>query len=202
MRDARIAALFTLSTTEFVKFYRKSDFETKLSIWVELRRRILDDGETDLFEKYLFPLLSPIIYSAINHFMQTFHDSYEAEDFEQEIKLDFYIHLADYNPYYKEQAFLGEVFFRSRIRTVYSRFKRDKEKRFNHVSMNMSIQDEDKEYIELGDALEDTSTDIHTQFMKDEVLHMYGENKAKYTESYARKKTREWSETNGFDIFS
>lgn len=202
MRDARIAALFTLSTTEFVKFYRNSAFDTKLSIWVELRRRILDDGDTNLFEKYLFPLLSPLIFNAINHFMYTFHDPYEAEDFEQEIKLDFYIHLADYNPYYKEQAFLGEVFFRNRIRTVYSRFKRDKEKRSDYVSMNMSIQDEDKEYIELGDTLEDITSDIHTQYVKDEVLHVYGENKAKYTKSYAKKKTREWSELNGFDIFS
>lgn len=193
---ADIKDLFTLSTEDFVKAYRNfktndsEGFNAQLAVWITLKERILS-GESSLFDKYLIPLLTPLINRYITSLPE--YGTWR-EDFKQEVQIDFYFHLTDYEPYYGDGAYLGTVFFTNRLRTVYKRFCREKDKTFGQASL-------DNEEENWGDRLFNND-DIHTSFVKEEILHVYEKNKEQYSEYYARKVTRKWSEVNGYDIFS
>ena len=192
-----IEALFTLSTADFVTAYRSfnpknsEDFQTQLQIWVMLKERILA-GEDELFDKYLMPLVQPLVNRYIGCLPE--YGTYR-EDFRQEASIDFCFHLVDYEPFYANGAYLGTVFFANRLQTLYSRYKREKEKLAAHTSL-------DNEDADWAERLEEGGDDLHTTFVKEQVLRTYEKNQDQFTEYYARKVTRKWSKANGYDIFA
>lgn len=192
-----VTVLFTLSTADFLKEYRsfssqgEDGIKSQLQIWTALKERILN-GEEYLFDKYLIPLLTPLINSFAARLPE--YGTYR-EDYRQEANMDIYYHLTDYNPHYNNDTYLGGAYFKGRLATVYKKFKRDNEKYSGHSSLD---NDEEK----WNERLYDETDDIHTSFVKEEIFHTYEKNKEQYTEYYARKVTRKWSEVKGYDIFS
>lgn len=95
-----IDCLFTLSTADFLKEYRSfssqgnDGIKSQLQIWISLKERILN-GEEYLFDKYLIPLLTPLINSFASRLPE--YGTYR-EDYRQEANMDIYYHLTDYDP--------------------------------------------------------------------------------------------------------
>ena len=186
-----IDELFSLSTQDFLFKARNASLEDRVFIWEELQRRLLLDPNNVCFERYLIPLLSPCI-NKYKAYLPTY-GTYR-EDFEQEIRIDIFTHLASYHPYHNGQRLLGSVYFGNRIRGVYTRIIREIQENYCISPLLMQFEDGgEEEYL-----VDKKTQDMTDVAIRERALKEYQELCEKYSEYYARRKTKEALENQKF----
>lgn len=186
-----IDELFLLSTQDFLFKARDASLEERVFIWEELQRRLLLDPNDTCFERYLMPLLSPCINKYKSHLPT--YGTYR-EDFEQEIRMDIFTHLASYHPHHNGQRLLGSVYFGNRIRGVYTRIIREIQENYCTSPLLMQFEEGGEEEYLTNDA----NWDMVDTITKEHALKEYQELCTKYSEYYARRKTKEALEKQKF----
>jgi hypothetical protein len=196
-----------LDDKSFVKEVINSSFEDKLSIWKFLRTEFVENHNLEYFDRYIIPLMQPIIDKYKNKLAE--YSTYR-EDFEQDVIIDIFTHFSQYNPDYNGKKYLGNVYIENRIRTIYRKYTRTIEKNRKMVS-NESSQDLDLFNSVLCDknSLHGTHWCSGTQtvsaedtvigaIIEAEVLAKYHELDGQYSKYYAKKKVIDWAKEHDY----
>lgn len=190
--NMQISEFLSLPEKEFVSKVLNASFEEKFAVWTYLHDRLVMCQDIVCFERHFLPLLQPLIQKYKYHLPA--HGTYR-EDFEQEVAIDLYTHLKEYNPYHEGQQYLGNVYFGHRIRCVFQTYVRSVKKENCTISLDGNTNPDGTDFI-LADYLQSDNNPAEQviQAITDaEIMEKYHSLRSNYTEYYARRLVKEWT---------
>lgn len=194
-----ITKVLSLPEKEFVSKVLNASFEEKFEVWAYLHDRLVMCQDIMCFESLFLPLLQPLIQKY--KYRLPAYGTYR-EDFEQEVKIDLYTHLKEYNPYHEGRQYLGNVYFGQRIRCVFQTYTRTITKENHTISFEevCSRSQDGTDFIRADylQAEDNVSEQVIQAITDAEIMEKYHSLRTQYTEYYARRKAREWTIDNQY----
>lgn len=185
--------MFTLPTDAFLSAFHddSTSFDERFAIWDALQKRLLQNLDDPYYHLYFIPLLSPYI----NEFKYRLpaYGTYR-EDFEQEVYTDLCIHIKDYQPGYGGNRMLGSVYFRNRIKGVFTNFVRGIKKDLQTEELLIRFEDGTEEEC----LPSDQQDDMLDLIIRERILKEYHDFREQYSEYYAREKTKKSAKEHGW----
>lgn len=181
-----ITEILELNGEAFAKEVFASNFEVKYKVWCHLREKMESCDKTIYFTKHLLPLLKP----TINRYKYKLPIQ-EWEDFEQDVALDLFLRISDYNPGYNDGKYLGNVFFQHVVHNTFKHYM----KKLNKENALKDALEKNGQANACVSCAEDT---VLFTMQLNEAFTLYKQMCKKYKSPYyARQKTQKTLETLG-----